>query len=89
MDLHGLQMERDSHSLCVILSDLGCCKAPQSLADVADEVLDIAKRLNVAFNHIKQFANEVTDGPLRRESCTRVCLFQWMAFSLLGFLIIL
>lgn len=83
MDLHGLQMEGDSHSLCVIILDLGCCKAPLSLADVAEEVLDIAKRLNVAFNHIKQSKNEVADGLLRRESCTRVFFFNgWLPLFL-------
>lgn len=89
LDLHGLQMEGDSHSLCVIFLDLGYCKAPQSLADVAEEVLDIAKRLNVAFNIIKQSENEVAEGLLRRASCTRVFFFQWMASPLLDLLIIL
>lgn len=45
LDLHGLQMEGDSHSLCVIILDLGCCKAPLSLADVAKRFWTLLKGL--------------------------------------------
>lgn len=59
LDLNSFVAEGDS--LCAASWASGFSKLPWRLAVIAEEVLDLAVKLNVSFVHMRRSANEVVD----------------------------
>lgn len=59
LDLNSFVAEGDS--LCATCWASGFSKLTWRLADIAEEVLDLAVKLNVSFVHMRRSANEVVD----------------------------
>ena len=51
----------EGDSTCIIRWASGLCRAPWSLADVVEEVVDLATILNTSFYHVKRSTNTITD----------------------------
>lgn len=51
----------DGHSWCAICRASGSSRPPCCVADVADEVLELASKINAAFANVMQSANVASD----------------------------
>lgn len=53
--------------MCVICCASGACNFPWRMAEVIDEVRDLARILKASFHHIPKSANEVADNRAKEE----------------------
>ena len=59
---------------CAVKWASGRCSAPWRIADTVEEVLNLAKVLDVPFVHVKKTANSVAD-VLAKEVVSQQCLW--------------
>lgn len=70
--MHGILVEGDS--MCVYRWASDACKPPWMMADVMDEVMDLARSMNASFLHIRRSTHEMAD-KLAKESIACRSLF--------------